>query len=230
MGFKKDKASSFSYVLNVPREDTPLVVERRFCGARYCLWMRWVTVLGVTVVALLVPNFADFLSLVGSSVCIVLGFVLPALFHLIVHKEELGWQGFGSGCGNCRAGFSKCYLRNMDFLDRHYGSQGLRNKAESGPVCRIFFLIFKILPCLVHLFLVLSSFSFLVLLLCGRVCLALVTISAHSEESPIATRGKWQEEVCAFQNHGGYVIKGPNLLLVAGRSNGKISSGHLIPK
>nr|XP_027127135.1 amino acid transporter AVT3B-like [Coffea arabica] len=69
------------------------VAERRFCEARYCLWMRWVTVLGVTLVALLVPNFADFLSLVGSSVCIVLGFVLPALFHLIVHKEELGWRG-----------------------------------------------------------------------------------------------------------------------------------------
>ena len=43
--------------------------------------------------ALLVPNFADFLSLVASSVCIILGFVLPALFYLIVHKEELRWQG-----------------------------------------------------------------------------------------------------------------------------------------
>ncbi|CDP18084.1 unnamed protein product [Coffea canephora] len=59
----------------------------------YCLWMRWVTVLGVTLMALLVPNFADFLSLVASSVCIILGFVLPALFYLIVHKEELRWQG-----------------------------------------------------------------------------------------------------------------------------------------
>ncbi|KAA8532078.1 hypothetical protein F0562_006780 [Nyssa sinensis] len=29
-----------------------------------------------------------------ASVCIVLGFVLPALFHLLVHKEELGWKGF----------------------------------------------------------------------------------------------------------------------------------------
>jgi len=69
------------------------VVERRFCGSRYCIWVRWVVVLGVSLVALLVPNFADFLSLVGSSVCIVLGFVLPALFHLMVHKEELGWSG-----------------------------------------------------------------------------------------------------------------------------------------
>ncbi|KAL3527309.1 hypothetical protein ACH5RR_011965 [Cinchona calisaya] len=69
------------------------VVERRFCEARYCLWLRWAMVLAVTLVALLVPNFADFLSLVGSSVCIVLGFVLPALFHLLAHKQELGWQG-----------------------------------------------------------------------------------------------------------------------------------------
>ncbi|XP_058098615.1 amino acid transporter AVT3B-like [Magnolia sinica] len=69
------------------------VFERRFWGGRFCLWLRWIVVLGVCLVALSVPNFADFLSLVGSSVCIVLGFVLPSLFHLIVFKEELGWRG-----------------------------------------------------------------------------------------------------------------------------------------
>ncbi|XP_059659803.1 amino acid transporter AVT3B-like [Cornus florida] len=69
------------------------VVERRFCEGKYCLWLRWVVVLGVSLVALLVPNFADFLSLVGSSVCIVVGFVLPALFHLTVHKDELSRKG-----------------------------------------------------------------------------------------------------------------------------------------
>ncbi|KAM3394425.1 amino acid transporter AVT3B [Capsicum galapagoense] len=69
------------------------VVERRLCEGRYCVWLRWITVLAVTFVALLVPNFADFLSLVGSSVCIILGFVLPALFHLIVFKHELRWYG-----------------------------------------------------------------------------------------------------------------------------------------
>lgn len=50
-------------------------------------------VLAVTLVGLMVPNFADFLSLVGSSVCIVLGIVLPALFHLIVFNKELSWHG-----------------------------------------------------------------------------------------------------------------------------------------
>lgn len=69
------------------------VVERRLCEGRYCVWLRWIVVLAVTFVALLVPNFADFLSLVGSSVCIILGFVLPALFHLIVFKDELRWHG-----------------------------------------------------------------------------------------------------------------------------------------
>ncbi|XP_061997726.1 amino acid transporter AVT3B-like [Rosa rugosa] len=69
------------------------VVERRFWDGGYCLWLRWVMVFGVCLVALTVPNFADFLSLVGSSVCVALGFVFPALFHLMVFKEELGCHG-----------------------------------------------------------------------------------------------------------------------------------------
>ncbi|KAE8668272.1 Amino acid transporter ANTL2 [Hibiscus syriacus] len=70
------------------------IVERRFWGGCYCLWLRWLLVLIVSLVALFIPNFADFLSLVGSSVCCSLGFVLPALFHLLVFKEELGWKGW----------------------------------------------------------------------------------------------------------------------------------------
>ncbi|XP_013626757.1 PREDICTED: amino acid transporter ANTL1 [Brassica oleracea var. oleracea] len=75
------------------------IVERRFWSGMYCVWLRWLLVLAVTMVALLVPNFADFLSLVGSSVCCALGFVLPALFHLMVFKDEIGWkqQTFNSG-------------------------------------------------------------------------------------------------------------------------------------
>ncbi|GAU28109.1 hypothetical protein TSUD_223500 [Trifolium subterraneum] len=68
------------------------VFERRFYDSRYSLWIRWLLVLVVSLVALLVPNFADFLSLVGSSVCVILGFVLPALFHCMVFKDELGWR------------------------------------------------------------------------------------------------------------------------------------------
>ncbi|KAK9287161.1 hypothetical protein L1049_015572 [Liquidambar formosana] len=69
------------------------LVERRFCGGRYCLWLRWVLVLVVSLVALTVPNFTDFMSLVGSSVCCALAFVFPALFHLLVFKDEMGWKG-----------------------------------------------------------------------------------------------------------------------------------------
>ncbi|KAJ9178715.1 hypothetical protein P3X46_010575 [Hevea brasiliensis] len=70
------------------------IAERRFWGGTYCLWLRWVLVLAVSLVALLVPNFADFMSLVGSSVCCGLGFVLPALFHLLVFKEEMDLKGW----------------------------------------------------------------------------------------------------------------------------------------
>lgn len=68
------------------------VFERRFWDGKYCLWMRWVLVLAVSLVALFVPSFADFLSLVGSSTCCVLGFVLPALFHYLTFKNEMDWR------------------------------------------------------------------------------------------------------------------------------------------
>nr|XP_004253243.1 amino acid transporter AVT3C [Solanum lycopersicum] len=80
---------SFPLMMNPVYE----VMERRFCEGRYSFWPRWIMVLAVTLVGLMVPNFADFLSLVGSSVCIVLGIVLPALFHLIVFNKELSWHG-----------------------------------------------------------------------------------------------------------------------------------------
>jgi solute carrier family 36 (proton-coupled amino acid transporter) len=69
------------------------VAERLLCGKRYAWWLRWILVVLVGLLAMLVPNFADFLSLVGSSVCVVLGFVLPAVFHLKVFGTEIGWAG-----------------------------------------------------------------------------------------------------------------------------------------
>lgn len=86
---------SFAIMMNPVYE----IVERRFSGGTYCLWQRWLLVFFVCLVALLVPNFADFLSLVGSGVCCALGFVLPALFHLLVFKEELGWKGWSLDMG-----------------------------------------------------------------------------------------------------------------------------------
>ncbi|CAO2827827.1 unnamed protein product [Amaranthus hypochondriacus] len=75
---------SFPLMMNPVYE----VLERRLTQGSYSLWVRWMVVLLVSLVALLVPNFADFLSLVGSSVCIALGFVFPALFHFLVFKDE----------------------------------------------------------------------------------------------------------------------------------------------
>lgn len=40
------------------------------------------------IVALLVPNFVDFLSLVGNGVCFVLGFDL--LYSMLVLMDEMG--------------------------------------------------------------------------------------------------------------------------------------------
>lgn len=70
------------------------IIERRFSGGRYCVWLRWLLVLMATLIAMWVPNFTDFLSLVGSGLCFSLGFVLPALFHLLAFKEEMGWRGW----------------------------------------------------------------------------------------------------------------------------------------
>jgi proton-coupled amino acid transporter len=75
------------------------IVERRFWGGSYCLWLRWLLVFLVSLVALSVPNFADFLSLVGSGVCCALGFVLPPLFHFLVFKDEMGWKGWSLDVG-----------------------------------------------------------------------------------------------------------------------------------
>uniref|UniRef100_A0A7N0T0H7 Amino acid transporter transmembrane domain-containing protein n=1 Tax=Kalanchoe fedtschenkoi TaxID=63787 RepID=A0A7N0T0H7_KALFE len=74
------------------------VVERRV-GGRCCVAARWGLVLGVSLVALMVRNFADFLSLVGSSFGCALAFVQPAVFHAAVFREELGVVGLAfDGC------------------------------------------------------------------------------------------------------------------------------------
>ncbi|KAL5207984.1 hypothetical protein ABZP36_032419 [Zizania latifolia] len=69
------------------------VVERLLHGKRYCWWLRWLLVLAIGVTAMYVPNFIDFLALIGSSVCVLLGFMLPASFHLKVFGTEMTWLG-----------------------------------------------------------------------------------------------------------------------------------------
>jgi proton-coupled amino acid transporter len=47
-------------------------------------------VLTTAVVAYAVPDFGEYLSLLGSSLCTILGFLLPTYFHLQVFGKELG--------------------------------------------------------------------------------------------------------------------------------------------
>ncbi|GAX23047.1 solute carrier family 36 [Fistulifera solaris] len=46
-------------------------------------------VLATAIVAFAVPDFGEYLSLVGSSICTILGFLFPAYFHLKVFGSEL---------------------------------------------------------------------------------------------------------------------------------------------
>jgi proton-coupled amino acid transporter len=55
--------------------------------------LRTGTVVASAMVAFAVPNFGIFLSLVGSSICTLLGFVFPCYFHLKVLGSELSsWE------------------------------------------------------------------------------------------------------------------------------------------
>jgi proton-coupled amino acid transporter len=76
---------------------------------KYRIAMRASLVVTSATVAYGVPNFGRFLSLVGSSICTLLGFVFPTYFHLYVMGKDLSlWQqcldvlllvgGFSFGC------------------------------------------------------------------------------------------------------------------------------------
>ena len=55
--------------------------------------LRVAVVLTTACVAYAVPDFGEYLSLVGSSICTILGFLLPAYFHLQVFGNELAlWE------------------------------------------------------------------------------------------------------------------------------------------
>ena len=54
---------------------------------------RCLLVVLTAIVAYAVPNFGSFLSLVGSSICTILGFILPCYFHLSAMRKEMpSWQ------------------------------------------------------------------------------------------------------------------------------------------
>lgn len=69
------------------------VLEGRFSRGEFSFILRSVTIFSITIVSILVPSFADFLSLIGSSIGCILGFIFPALFHLHAcwHELSLRW-------------------------------------------------------------------------------------------------------------------------------------------
>ncbi|KAG6546467.1 hypothetical protein Mapa_012016 [Marchantia paleacea] len=69
------------------------VLERRIVG-RNSLPVRCITIVVIAWMAVAVPHFGDFLSLVGNSVCCILSFVMPAMVHLHVFSDELMWQEY----------------------------------------------------------------------------------------------------------------------------------------
>ncbi|GLJ40126.1 hypothetical protein SUGI_0822030 [Cryptomeria japonica] len=83
-------ALSINLFFSLPLMMNPVheIVESRLNGGQYSFPLRALSVSLTSLVAFFVPNFSDFLSLVGSSVCSVLGFVLPAIFHLLACRRD----------------------------------------------------------------------------------------------------------------------------------------------
>lgn len=69
------------------------VLEGRFSRGEFSFMIRSLAIFSITIVSILVPSFADFLSLIGSSIGCILGFIFPALFHLHAcwHDLSLIW-------------------------------------------------------------------------------------------------------------------------------------------
>lgn len=57
----------------------------KFCPSRT---FRVCMVLCTATIAYSIPNFGKFLELVGASICTLLGFILPCIFHIKVYRKE----------------------------------------------------------------------------------------------------------------------------------------------
>lgn len=89
---------------------------------------RCLLVVLTAIVAYAVPNFGSFLSLVGSSICTILGFILPCYFHLAVLRKEMpSWQvGLDSFLiiGGVLFGIMGTYNSFMDLMNGRGSSHG----------------------------------------------------------------------------------------------------------
>lgn len=84
-------AISLALFLAFPLMLNPMceLVERRFSNRKFSLGLRAMVVFAICLLASAVKRFADFLSLAGSSISCLLGFILPAAVHLKVINEDV---------------------------------------------------------------------------------------------------------------------------------------------
>ncbi|GBG31704.1 Amino acid transporter AVT3B [Hondaea fermentalgiana] len=72
-------------------ETSPLIVHQSQCVKSV---VRIVIVFGAVFIAIGIPNFGDFISLVGAGACALLALVLPAYFHLRICNAQMSKMGF----------------------------------------------------------------------------------------------------------------------------------------
>ncbi|MCO5590806.1 hypothetical protein L7F22_044781 [Adiantum nelumboides] len=87
-------AVSFSLFLAFPLMLNPMseLVERRFARRKVSLGLRTSIVFIICLMATTIKQFVDLLSLAGSSISCLLGFILPAAVHIKVMKEDVERQ------------------------------------------------------------------------------------------------------------------------------------------
>eukprot|EP00250_Pteridium_aquilinum_P035644 c9756_g1_i1 orf=196-1776(-) len=85
-------AMSFTLFVAFPLVLTPVfeLLERRFCRRKLSLVLRTLVVFVVCLLSTTVKQFTDFLSLSGSSISCLLGFIFPAAVHIKVMKDHGG--------------------------------------------------------------------------------------------------------------------------------------------
>jgi proton-coupled amino acid transporter len=78
-------------LIALPLELNPMweLIERRFSQRRLSVILRALMVFVVCLFATTVKQLAVFLSLAGSSISCLLGFILPASLHLMIMKQNL---------------------------------------------------------------------------------------------------------------------------------------------
>ena len=85
--------------------------------------LRCLLVIGTALVALAVPDFGKFLSLVGSSICTILGFIFPCYFHWTT-VPDLNWWQVGLDIGLMAGGAIFGVLGTLQSIQKLLAGEG----------------------------------------------------------------------------------------------------------